>query len=84
MDQNQQSPNEGDRKMSLVAMLMLVLGVAVSMVSGLVCYVGGATLSDSLEWLPQSQLILLNPEIALTVGGLLVLASFIFQPSRLQ
>jgi len=70
--------------MSLVAMLMLVLGVAVSMVSGLVCYVGGATLSDSLEWLPQSQLILLNPEIALTVGGLLVLASFIFQPSRLQ
>lgn len=70
--------------MSLIATTMLVLGVAVSMVSGLVCYVGGATIGENLDWLPQSQLILASPEVALTVGGFLVLTSFIFQPSRLQ
>ncbi len=70
--------------MSLIATTMLVLGVAVSMVSGLVCYVGGATIGRNLDWFPQSQLILASPEVALTVGGFLVLASFIFQPSRLQ
>lgn len=70
--------------MSLIATTMLVLGVAVSMVSGLVCYVGGAMIGENLDWLPQSQLILASPEVALTVGGFLVLTSFIFQPSRLQ
>jgi hypothetical protein len=70
--------------MALFTMTIMLLGVLLSMVSGLVCYVGAATVWDSLDWLPQSNLILANPEVALTIGAILIVTSIICQPSRLQ
>ncbi|HVP11795.1 MAG TPA: hypothetical protein VMV94_11480 [Phycisphaerae bacterium] len=70
--------------MALFAMTMMLLGVFLSMISGLVCYVGAATVYDALDWLPQSNLILANPEVALAIGAFLIVTSFICQPSRLQ
>jgi hypothetical protein len=69
--------------MALFTMTIMLLGVFLSMISGLVCYAGAGTVYDALEWLPQSNLILSNPEVALTIGALLIVTSFICQPNRL-
>ena len=70
--------------MSFFSMTTMALGVVVSVLSGLVCYMGSGPLSDKLSWLPESDLVLSHPGLALAVGGFLVALSFLAHPSRIQ
>jgi hypothetical protein len=70
--------------MAMFTTTIMMLGVFLSMVSGLVWYVGAGDFYDQLAWLPQSNLLISNPEFALVIGALLIVTSFICQPSRLQ
>ena len=70
--------------MALFTMTIMLLGVFLSMVSGLICYAGAGSVWDMLVWFPQSNLVLANPEVGLTIGAVLIVTSIICQPNRLQ
>jgi hypothetical protein len=70
--------------MAMFTMTIMMLGTFLSMISGLVWYVGAGEFYEQLAWIPQSNLLISNPEIALIIGALLIVTSFICQPSRLQ
>ena len=70
--------------MGLFTTTIMMLGVFLSMVSGLVCYVGAGDFYDQLAWIPQSNLLISNPEVTLIIGALLIITSFLCEPSRLH
>ena len=70
--------------MSFFSMTTMALGVVVSVLSGLVCYMGSGLLSDKLHWLPESDLVLSHPALALAAGGCLIVLSFLAHPSRVR
>lgn len=70
--------------MGLFSMATLVFGVIVSAISGMICYMGSASLSSHLSGLPGSDLVLTHPAAALAIGGLVTVISAFGQPSRVD
>lgn len=70
--------------MGLISLVMLIVGVFISSVSGMVCYMGSWQLAAYLDGLPCSDLLLTHPAAALGVGGLLTIISAFGQSSRVD
>ncbi|MBN2562722.1 MAG: hypothetical protein JXQ75_17490 [Phycisphaerae bacterium] len=70
--------------MGFITMTTLAFGVVLSSVSGLICYVGTGHLANHLDWLPHANLLLSHPGAALGAGATLIVASLLFQPSRVE
>ena len=67
--------------MGFFSMATLAVGVILSSIAGLVCYMGSAQLSGHLSGLPGSDLILSHPAVALAIGGLVTVISAFGHPS---
>lgn len=70
--------------MAYVTTATLAVGVVLSIFSGLVCYAGAGALYSHLLWVPQSDLVFANPQMAFGVGITAVVASLLCHPSRLD
>lgn len=70
--------------MGLISLVMLIVGVLISTVSGMVCYMGSWQLGGYLDGLPCADLLLTHPAAALGVGGLLTIISAFGQSSRVD
>lgn len=67
--------------MGIFTVGMLAIGVALSAVSGVICYSGAGSVG-ALEWFPYSSMLLAHPTAALLVGSLMTLLGAINQTSR--
>lgn len=70
--------------MGFLSMATLAVGVVLSAVSGLVCYMGSASISGHVSGLPGIDLVMSHPAAALAVGGLITVISAFGQPSRVD
>jgi len=70
--------------MAIVTLMMMVLGVAVSTVSGLICYLGPTGLYAQLIWVPQASLLFAHPYASLFVGGTLIIAGVAAHPNQVR
>lgn len=68
--------------MNMITLAMMILGVAMSATSGLVCYLGPYATASSIDWLPHAELMLCHPQTCLGVGAGLLLLGLAMQPAR--
>ncbi len=70
--------------MSMISTLTMLVGILVSILSGMICYLGGGPLNGQLTWVPCLDLLFVYPGTALGVGGFMILMGMVCHPSRLQ
>lgn len=70
--------------MSLFTTTSMAMGVVLSALSGLVCYLGAGSLAGHLDWLPQSHLVLSHPGAFLGAGASMIVVGMLCHPSRIQ
>ncbi len=68
--------------MNLITLAMMILGVAVSAVSGMICYVGPYSAASSIDWMPHAELVLFHPQWCLGIGAGLLVLGMAMQPTR--
>jgi hypothetical protein len=68
--------------MTVLNTFTLVIGVVISTISGLVCYLGCSLTPQIVSHLPSGNLLLAYPETALVGGVMLILIGIICQPNR--
>ena len=70
--------------MSLFTTTSMAMGVVLSALSGLVCYLGTGLVAGHLDWLPQSQLFLSHPGAFLGAGATMIVIGMLCHPTRIQ
>ena len=70
--------------MAIFTNAALVMGLILSSIAGLACYVGTATLWGQLDFIPCSNLLLANPAGSLGTGLFLLLVGLFCQPTRIE
>ncbi len=70
--------------MSFFTTTSMAMGVVLSALSGLVCYLGSSSLVGHLDWLPHSNLVLTHPGAFLGAGASMVVVGLLCHPSRIQ
>jgi hypothetical protein len=68
--------------MNLITLAMMILGVAMSALSGMICYVGPFTAAGSIDWVPHADLMLYHPQACLGIGAVLLVLGMAMQPTR--
>lgn len=68
--------------MNLVTLAMMILGVTMSIASGMVCYLGRFAAAASMDWLPHADVMLGHPQVCLGAGVVLLLLGMAMQPTR--
>ena len=68
--------------MNFVTLAMMIFGVGISLISGMICYVGPFAVASGIEWLPHGDLLLYHPGASLGVGAALLLLGVAMQPTR--
>ncbi|MCB9857590.1 MAG: hypothetical protein H6818_18055 [Phycisphaerales bacterium] len=68
--------------MNLVTLAMMILGVVLSVASGMVCYMGPLAAATGIDWLPHADLMLCHPGLCLGVGAAVLLLGIAMQPTR--
>ncbi len=66
--------------MTFFTMTTTAFGVLLCAVAGLVCGLGSGCLGQHLQWLPQANLLLSNPQAAFGAGSLMILVGVILRP----
>lgn len=67
--------------MSYLTTATMALGVILSSVAGVACYLGPGNLLGHLGWLPQADLLFSHPGAALGAGATMIIASLLCQPT---
>lgn len=70
--------------MSYLTLMMMALGVVVSAVAGLVCYMGELPAYVSLDWMPCQNLLLSYPQVSLGIGGVVIALGLVCQSARVD
>jgi len=70
--------------MAYVATTMMAFGVVLSALAGTCHYFGSGCLDGRFNWLPHLDLLQSNPTTALIAGGVIIVLSLAFQPSRVN
>ncbi len=70
--------------MSYLTLMMMALGVVVSAVSGLICYMGELPAYVSLSWVPCNDLLMSYPQTSLVIGGLIIALGVMCQSARVD
>lgn len=70
--------------MALFTLITLVVGLVLSSVSGLACYMGPGALASHVSGIPGFDLVLSYPAATLAVGSFVTIISAFGQPSRVE
>lgn len=70
--------------MSYVTLMMTAVGVMISSVAGLICYLGQLPGDLTMDWLPFGAELLAHPEASLGLGAVIIVTSILCQPSRIH
>lgn len=68
--------------MNLITLAMMILGVAMSIASGLICYLGPYAAATGIDWMPHADLMLCHPQVCLGLGAGLLVLGMAMQPTR--
>ena len=68
--------------MGLMTTMTLTIGLLLSCVSGLICYVGGGRVYQFMSQVHSGDAIMAHPETALAGGVLLIVLGILCQPNR--
>ena len=70
--------------MSLITTTSMAMGVVLSALSGLICYIGSGAVGCHLDWLPHANLVLTHPGAFLGAGASMVVVGLLCHPTRIQ